>query len=143
MKSIAITLLICFIGLGFAYAQDEEPSSDSDRHAELEQAKSAFKETWVHPDADFTRFNKLYLWEGQFQFRDVGPARSTRSTMMNTRKREFGISEADRLKFEEAVSEAFVPDLRRRHLADARRHGRGREPRGDHGPLRLPVVCRR
>jgi len=33
--------------------------------------------------------------------------------MMNTRQREFGISEKDRLKFEEVVSEAFVKDLQR------------------------------
>jgi len=108
-----ITLFVALLGLGFAYAQDEGQTGDSSRHAELEKVKAAFKETWVHPDADFTQYNKLYLWEAQFEYRDVGPAQKTRSSMMNSRKREFGISDADRLKFEEVVSEAFVKGVQR------------------------------
>ena len=71
------------------------------------------KETWVHPDADFTQYDKLYLWEALFEYRDVGPARRTRSSMMSTRNREFGISDADREKFEEVVAEAFVKGVQR------------------------------
>ena len=67
----------------------------------------------MHPDADFTQYDKLYLWDADFQYRDVGPARRTRSTMMSTRHREFGISDADRQKFEEVVSEAFVKEIQK------------------------------
>ena len=113
MKSLVIILFLMLMSWGFAYAQDESQPADSTRHAELEKVKAAFKETWVHPDADFTQYDKLYLWEAEFDYRDVGPARRTRSTMMSTRKREFGISDADREKFEEVVAEAFVKEIQR------------------------------
>lgn len=110
MNSIRLLLLASFLMAGAVCAQDEaKPLSDEQpAETELQKVKSAFKETWVHPDADFTQYNKLFLWEGVFEFRDVGPARSSRSTMMRTNKREFGIADADREKFEEIVREAFV-----------------------------------
>lgn len=107
MKTFITTLSILIACFGIAYAQDEGQPAQSTRHDDLEKVKGNFKETWVHPDADFTKYSKVFLWEGEFQYRDVGPARRTRTTMMNTRKREFGISDADRVKFEQAVSEAF------------------------------------
>ena len=113
MKSLIIALLLTPLSLGLAYAQDEAEPAASDRHSELEKVKAAFRETWVHPDADFTQYDKVYLWEGQFEFRDVGPARRSRSTMMSSRKREFGISDVDRQKFEEVVAEAFVKEIQK------------------------------
>ena len=113
LKSLVITLFLSVISWGFAYAQEDSEPAGSVRHDELEKVKGAFKETWVHPDADFTQYDKLYLWEALFEFRDVGPARRTSMTMMSTRKREFGISDADREKFEEVVSEAFVKGVER------------------------------
>jgi hypothetical protein len=113
MKSLVFALVLAPLGLGIAYAQDDANPAVSDSHAELEKVKAAFKETWVHPDADFTQYDKVYLWEGQFEFRDVGPARKTRSTMMSSRKREFGISDADRQKFEAVVSDAFVAEIQK------------------------------
>jgi hypothetical protein len=113
MKSLIIALLLTTMTLGPVYAQDEAEPAVSDRHAELEKVKAAFKETWVHPDADFKQYGKVYLWEGQFEYRDVGPARRNRSTMMSTRKREYGISDADRQKFEDAVADAFVSEIQK------------------------------
>ena len=77
------------------------------------RAKSGFRETWVNPNTKWEYFDKLYLWEAEFQYRDVGPARRTRSTMLNTRQREFGISEEDRRRFEEVVSEVFVEEIQK------------------------------
>jgi hypothetical protein len=113
MNMIRLILLTSFLITGPAFAQDEAASSSPQPEAELQKEKGAFKETWVHPDADFTQYDKLYLWEGVFEFRDVGPAQRTRSSMMNTRKREFGINDADREKFEEIVGEAFVKGLQK------------------------------
>jgi hypothetical protein len=112
MKSLLVTLLV-LVSSAYAYAQDDAGAAGTDRHAELEKVKAAFKETWVHPDADFTEYDKVYLWKGEFQYRDVGPAQRTRSSIMNTRKREFGISDADREKFESAVSEAFIKEIQK------------------------------
>ena len=113
MKLLTTTLLLTLMNGGFAYAEEESQSGVASRHAELEKVKSPFRETWVHPDADFTEYDKLYLWEAEFEYRDVGPARRTRSTMMSTRKREFGISDPDREKFEAAVSESFIKEIQK------------------------------
>ncbi len=108
--------LILILGvflLGAAAAQDEMPEGTDESYSHLEKGKSGFRETWVNPTTDWARFDSIYLWEAEFQYRDVGPARRGRGTMMNTRQREFGISEGDRQKFEEVVSEVFVGELQK------------------------------
>jgi hypothetical protein len=80
---------------------------------ELVEGKSRFKETWVHPEADFTQYDKLYLWGGVFEFRDVGPAKRSRSRMTMSHEREFGIDEKDREKFKSTVGEAFEEEMGR------------------------------
>jgi len=113
MRLVVTGLFLALVGGGIAYAQEEADSAASSRVDELEKVKSAFRETWVHPDADFTQYDKIYLWEGQFEYRDVGPAQKTRSSRMSTRNREFGISDSDREKFESVVSEAFVKEIQK------------------------------
>jgi hypothetical protein len=89
----------------------EEQSGSSDRYSELVKVDGAYQETFVLPGVNFGDFNKVFLWQAQFEYRDVGPARKTRSTMLHTHKREFGISEEDRQKFEEIVGEAFEKEI--------------------------------
>jgi hypothetical protein len=109
MKLTKIALLLAMSCMGTAFAQD--PPDISERYADLEKDKSGFRETWVVPGADFTKYNKLYIWKAEFQFRDVGPARRTRMTMMSTRKTEFGISDKDRDEFQRIVREAFLAEV--------------------------------
>jgi len=108
MRLVKLAIMISLFGLGIVNA--EEQAADM---GDLTKIKAAFKETWVNPDVDFTRFNKLFLWESRFEYRDVGPAKKTQSTMMSSRNREFGISDTDRQKFEEIVKEAFVKGVQR------------------------------
>lgn len=108
MKILVSTLLVLLLSVGVASAQEE---GEAAQQPNLEKGKSSFRETWINPDADFTQYDKVYLWEGTFEYKDVGPARRTSSTMMSSRKREFGISDADRAKFEEEVSKAFTDEI--------------------------------
>ncbi len=111
MKLLALIMSVTLLSISVASAQEADEAADAVEQPQLVEAKGAFQETWINPEADFTQFNKVFLWEGTFEYRDVGPARSTRMTMMNTRQREFGISEADRAKFEEEVSKAFDAEI--------------------------------
>lgn len=104
---IAIIATVVVIGA----EESEQEQQGSDRYAELVEHDGKFSETFVLPGVDWSRFNKVYFWEGQFEYRDVGPASRTRSTMLSTHKREFGISEEDRRKFEEIVGEAFRKEI--------------------------------
>lgn len=92
-------------------AASAEQGQENDRYSELVKEKGEFQETWLLPDIDPSKFNKVFIWEGQFEYRDVGPALKTRLTMMSTHKREFGISEEDRRRFEEIVREAFMKEF--------------------------------
>lgn len=113
MKALLIAVLLGLGLTGIASAQDDADAAAEERYGHLEKGKSGFRETWVNPNTDWTSFDSLYLWEAEFQYRDVGPARRTRSTMMNTRSREFGISDADREKFEQQVAETFVAEIQK------------------------------
>ena len=114
MKTVLCSILL-MLWMSPALAQDQAEAQQTieERYGHLEKGKSGFRETWVNPNTDWTKFDKLYLWDAEFQFRDVGPARRTRSTMLNTRQREFGISEEDRLKFEEVVADIFVAEIQK------------------------------
>lgn len=110
-----LCLIVLILSMNSAFAEDQAEADQAieERYGHLERGKSGFRETWVNPNTDWTKFENLYLWDAEFQFRDVGPARRTRSTMLNTRQREFGISEEDRLKFEEVVSDIFVEEIQK------------------------------
>lgn len=108
---VAVVGIALAIGVSAAEEEQADGQDPSDRYSELVKEKGEFRETWVLPGVDPAKYNKVYLWQGQFEYRDVGPARKTRSTMMHTHKREFGISEEDRRKFEEIVAEAFVKEV--------------------------------
>ena len=110
---LALTLTLGCAATAQEMTGDPDQVAAEERYSHLEKGKSGFRETWVNPDVDWSRFDSLYLWQAEFQYRDVGPARRTRSSVMNTRQREFGISEEDRKKFEEILSEAFVKEIQK------------------------------
>jgi uncharacterized protein DUF3313 len=114
MKYIAMFLLGSLVIATAGYAQDNmsESAAEAKAQGELVKGKSKFSETWVNPAVDFTGYNKILLGEGEFQFRDVGPAAKYRSSMRNlSSKSEFGIREEDQEKFKRVVGEAFVKEL--------------------------------
>ena len=100
MKQLVVILCAAFLGSGLAYGNSHSDAEEED----LVKAKSKFRETWVKPDADFTKYNKIKYGEAGFQFRDVDPARRTSSTMRNSNKTIFGVLDA-------ACQDRLVPVL--------------------------------
>ena len=79
-----------------AVAQENNPDERELGDTEgLEKSRSAYRETWVNPNADFSQYSNIYLWGAIFEYRDVGPAQRTRSTFNTSNKREFGIAPED------------------------------------------------
>jgi hypothetical protein len=66
---------------------------------------SAFKKAWAAPDIDLTRYTKIMLGRAEFEFRAVrgGGSRSTQN--------EFEISDANRQKLIDVVSEVFDEEV--------------------------------
>ncbi len=78
------------------------------------QHKGAFQNTWVHPDVDFTHYDKVMLLDdGKVEFRDVGPVRKSRSQFLRSHEREFAVPEQDRQRFAEFAGESFEKGLSR------------------------------
>jgi Protein of unknown function (DUF3313) len=114
MKRTAILMCVLLGTVGFTQAQDHMGDEVAAAVAEgaLVEGKSKFRDTWVNPAVDFTRYNKILAGDAVFEFRDVGPGEKYRSTMHSRNSRnEFGILEQDQEKFKDVVSEAFLKEL--------------------------------
>jgi hypothetical protein len=116
MKTIGTIVLSTLLLCPAVFAEEAVGVATEAVKAEMVEArKSKFKDAWVHPDADFTRYNQLMFAEtADWEFRDVGPAKSARSNLYNSNsKNQYGIREEDREKFKQTVSEAFIKEMER------------------------------
>ncbi|MEH6593683.1 MAG: DUF3313 family protein [Halioglobus sp.] len=106
-----VSALLLFVA--FAQADDQSTLATVEGGADLEKVKYAkFRETYVNTGADFTRYNKLYLGDAYFDYRDVGEPKRYRSNMYSSSSKSFfGISKEDREKFEKMTDEAFTKEL--------------------------------
>ena len=114
MKKIILLLPVLFVWPLLLVAQDDSGQSTGGGvtgEDQLVEEKSRFQKTWVHPEADFSKYDKLYIWDGVFEFRDVGPAKRSRSTMVMSHQRDFGIRESDQEKFKQVVGDAFMKEI--------------------------------
>ena len=102
---------------GLLYAQ-EVPVEKVTGGDDLVKKKGPWEGTWVRPDADISKYGKLYLWDSVFQFREGG-ATSRGTTMQMMRGDSSGpyaVNEESRKKFKEVVDEAVVKELGRSKL---------------------------
>jgi hypothetical protein len=119
MKRFIASVFVSIFGLGLLQVQAQEVKqpvigeSTEAVKGEMEKVKRGkFKDTWVHPDADITRYSKLMFGDAEFEFRDVGDAKAYRTnTRSSNNKSEFGVAESERAKFKEVVSEAFKKQM--------------------------------
>ena len=116
MKKLALVLIVIMFAAGFAIAQDDTAATEVTGADELVKQKSSqWGGVWIHPDADISKFSKLYLWNAIFQFRDVSDNKVNRTTtaMMRGDQGYFTISEDSQEKFKKIVSEVVVKELGR------------------------------
>ena len=84
---------------------------------ELVETHGAYESTWVRPDADLSRYSKLYLWEPEFQFREGGSTSAgTTAARLRDDSGPFAMREQDRLRFKQLVRDAFMAELARGKL---------------------------
>lgn len=116
MKNLVSTILAGALLLPaiLAQAHQSEEVAAAVAGGELEKVRGSFKDTWVSPNADFSKYDKIMFGEAEFEFRDVGPAKRYRSSYRHSSsKQEFGVAEADRNKFQGVVSEVFQEEMNR------------------------------
>jgi len=99
---------------GAVQGQEETGAATAAVKDEMVEVRSRFRDAWVHPDADFSRYDRIMFGGADFEFRDVGPAKKYSSSIRSSsRTQEYGIAEADREKFKQVVSDAFRKEMER------------------------------
>lgn len=113
MRLVVASALTFSVATFSAQAAEKEGLGDteSERYSELEKGRSAYKETWVLPGADLKEYSRVYVWDAQFEYRDVGEPKKYRSTMSRSSRTLFGITEEGRAEFEKVVGESFLKEL--------------------------------
>lgn len=110
MLYMASCAIIVAAGMSQSVLASSQAAQDSIEGLELVK-RGAFQQTWLNPNVDFRQYDKIVIVDGSFEYRDVGPAKNSRSLMLRSNEREFGISDKDRAQFEERVSESFTAQL--------------------------------
>ena len=72
---------------------------------------SRFAAAWVDPDIDLTQYNKIIPGGAAFEFRNV--QRVSASTARRSNENEFWISDSDKQRLIDTVSDVFTEELQR------------------------------
>lgn len=114
MKKAAFLLLCGALIAGVLSAQEQQVTGED----ELVQEKGAWAGTWIHPDADITKYSKLYIWQGVFDFREGGATSSgtTAQAMRGDQAGGYYIRDESKEKFKQVFSDAVVKELDRSKL---------------------------
>lgn len=112
MKKITLVALAVFV----AGCATQEPSLQTGPDAELtfdglvRVDHGRFKDSWADPDVDFSKYTKIMTGEAVFEFRAVKESTS-RTTMRSSNESEFWISDKNKAKLIEVVTETFRKEL--------------------------------
>jgi hypothetical protein len=80
----------------------------------VKKKSSQFQELWVNPEADISKYHKLYIWKPVFQFRDLGDQSVNRTSIAMARNQDyFAVPEEDQEKFEKLVTDVLLKGLER------------------------------
>lgn len=105
MNKVLIAIVMTTLSLGSAaFAQD---AADTD--GLVKTKASVFKDAWVAPGVDFTKYHKIMLAPAEFEFREV--KKRSRHHSARSSNNEFYIEERDREKLIEQVTKAFDEEL--------------------------------
>lgn len=114
VKKSAALLFCGLLMASVVFAQDT-PTQEVTGADDLVQKKGPWQGTWIHPNADISKYDKLYMWNSIFQFREGGKksAGTTMEMMRGNDSGPYAVSDESKEKFKEVVSEAVVKELAR------------------------------
>jgi hypothetical protein len=117
MRTTALLFAATVATASFVYGQEATPGPAITGADELVQKKGALASTWVRPDADMSRYSKLFLWQPEFQFREGGETTAgTTAKLVRGDGGPYAIREEDRERFKRQVTDVFVAELARGKL---------------------------
>ena len=110
-KIIAIAAAALVVGCTSAPTVQTGPDAETTFDGLVRIDNSRFSNAWVDPDIDLTQYNKVMPGGAEFQFRNVQKMSATQARRSN--ENEFWISESQRERLVEVVSEIFDEELQR------------------------------
>ena len=111
MKTLLSTSLILFlVGCAQAPSIQQGPDAEVTFDGLVRIDNGRFNDSWIDPDIDFSRYDQILSGEAFFEFRAVKKSSSSSMTMRNNES-EFWISDANKEKLIEVVSEVFSKEL--------------------------------
>jgi hypothetical protein len=115
VKKAALLIYCVVLTAGVVWAQERREITGED---ELVQEKGKFAGTWVRPDADFSKYSKLHMWDSVFTFREGGDTSTgtTMKFMAGDMSGPYEVTEDSKEKFKEIVDDAIVKELGRGKL---------------------------
>jgi hypothetical protein len=117
MKTGLWTLAVAVMLAAAVAAQEAPAVRQVTGEDELVAKKGALAGTWVRADADISRYDRLLLWEPEFQFREGGETSSgSTARMLHSDQEAFAIRPQDQEKFKQLVRDTFVAELERSKL---------------------------
>ena len=115
-KIAVVTLALGLFAGPSAVAQVQDPAKSSEVTDQemtfdgmVPEKKGLLKLSWVDPDIDFTVYTKVIPGEAYFEFRAV--KKSSGLAVRSSNKREFWISDKDKQKLIDTVSDIFEEEI--------------------------------
>ncbi len=103
---------LCFFFVGYATAAENQFRHVDGAKDLVKVKRAAFSETYINPDVDFSFYNKIYVSEAEFDYREVKPPKTGNGTHVSASPtREYPMSKDDRKRFEETVRTAFRTEV--------------------------------
>lgn len=107
-----ILVLLSFFFMGYATAAENQLKRIDGAKNLVQVKRAAFSETYINPDVDFSYYNKIYVSEAQFDYREIAPPKTKNGIHASASpKREYPMSKDDRKRFEETVRKAFRAEV--------------------------------
>lgn len=117
MRRAVFCFVASVLAACLASAQGETPVEEVTGADELVQARGAYDAVWVRPDADMSRYDRLYLWEVEYDFREGGETSAgTTAKLLRGDGGPYAIRPEDQERFKKLVSDTLVAELERSKL---------------------------
>jgi hypothetical protein len=115
-KLVAFAATVILVGCSSEPTIQTGPDAETTFDGLVRIDNARFAAAWIDPEVDITKYNKIIPGGAEFQFRSAQKMSATAAR--HTNKREFWISDANKQRLSETVSEVFTEELQNsKHFA--------------------------
>jgi hypothetical protein len=110
-KLVVFAATVVIVGCSSEPTIQTGPNAETTFDGLVRIDNARFAGAWIDPEIDITQYNKIIPGGAEFEFRSV--KKTSASAARYTNKREFWISDANRQRLAETVSDVFTEELQK------------------------------